>query len=93
MKTHKARTFLRVVVLLAVAFAGSNLAQAQSCNVEWTGDAGDGGQWSNAKNWSPHKVPGPTSDVCIQKKTGDGSCGVAASTQGEYPRSLSIRFW
>jgi hypothetical protein len=22
--------------------------------------------WSNAGNWSPRKVPGPTSDVCIQ---------------------------
>jgi fibronectin-binding autotransporter adhesin len=35
-----------------------------SCSVEWTGNAGNG-SWSTASNWSTHKVPGPTSDVCI----------------------------
>ena len=40
MKTHKARTFLRAGALLAVVVTGGNLAQAQSCNVQWTGNAG-----------------------------------------------------
>ena len=90
MKTHKARTFLRVVVLLAVAFAGSNLAQAQSCNVEWTGDAGDGGQWSNAKNWSPHKVPGPTSDVCILTANGTSGSVLATTTPSISVNSIQL---
>lgn len=64
MKTDKARTFLRLVAVLAVTITGGELAQAQSCNVEWTGNAGDG-LWSTAGNWSTHKVPGLTSDVCI----------------------------
>jgi len=33
-------------------------------SVQWTGNAGDG-KWSTAGNWSTHKVPGPTSNVCI----------------------------
>jgi hypothetical protein len=32
--------------------------------IQWTGNAGDG-RWANAANWSPRKVPGSTSDVCI----------------------------
>jgi hypothetical protein len=39
-------------------------AMASSCSVTWTGNAGNG-SWSTASNWSTHKVPGPTSDVCI----------------------------
>jgi hypothetical protein len=39
-------------------------ASSPSCKVEWTGNAGNGA-WSTAANWSTHKVPGPTSDVCI----------------------------
>jgi hypothetical protein len=66
MKTHKARTFLRAGALLAVVVTGGNLAQA--CSVEWTGNAGNGA-WSTAGNWSTHKVPGPTSDVCIPALT------------------------
>jgi hypothetical protein len=49
MKTHKARTFLRLVAVLAVAVTVGELARAQSCNVEWTRNAGDG-QWSTAGN-------------------------------------------
>ena len=49
MKTHTARTFLHVVALLVVVVIGAKLARAQSCNVEWTGNAGDG-QWSTAGN-------------------------------------------
>ena len=64
MKTHKARMLLRVVAALAVAVAGDNLAQAQTCSVTWTGNAGDG-LWSTAGNWSPSHVPGSTSDICI----------------------------
>jgi len=72
MKTHKAGAFLRVVAVLAVAVTAGNLAQAQSCSVEWTGNAGDS-QWSTAGNWSTHRVPGPTSDVCIL--TANGTSG------------------
>jgi hypothetical protein len=64
MKTHKVPTFLRAGALLAVAVTWGNLAQAQTCSVTWTGNAGDG-LWSTAGNWSPRHVPGATSDVCI----------------------------
>jgi hypothetical protein len=69
MKTHKAKVFLRAVALQAVsglAFAATvgNLAQAQTCTATWTGNANDG-NWNNAANWSPRRVPGPKSDVCI----------------------------
>jgi hypothetical protein len=72
MKTHKVRAFLRALAVLAVAVTGGNLVQAQNCNVEWTGNAGDG-QWSTAGNWSTNRVPGPTSDVCIL--TANGTSG------------------
>jgi hypothetical protein len=68
MKMHNTKMFLRAALLLAFAVTGGNLAQAQksspSCSVTWTGNAGNG-EWSTAGNWSTHKVPGPTSDVCI----------------------------
>ena len=56
MKTHKARTFLHAEVLLAVAVTGGNLAHAQSCNVSWTGNAGNGA-WSTAGNWTTNQDP------------------------------------
>jgi len=63
-KTHNVKALLRAGALLAVAVTGSNLAQAQSCSATWTGNAGNG-LWSAPGNWSPRKVPGPTSNVCI----------------------------
>jgi fibronectin-binding autotransporter adhesin len=68
MKIHCTKQFLRAATLLAAIIYGGNLlAQPQlapSCRVTWTGNAGNGA-WSTAGNWSPRKVPGPTSDVCI----------------------------
>ena len=89
-KTH-VKTLFRIASLLVVAVTGGNLAQAQSCNVQWTNKAGDG-LWSTAGNWSANQEPSPTSDVCIQNTAGDGSCG-GGCVAGEYRRSLSIRFW
>lgn len=82
MKTHKARVFLRAVALpavagLALAVAGGSLAQAQSCNVEWTGNAGTDA-WGTARNWSTNKVPGPTSNVCIFTAPATGSVDATA---------------
>ena len=71
-KTYNVKTLLRAGALLAVAVTGGNLAQAQtsspSCSDSWTGNAGNG-LWSTASNWSTHKVPGLTSDVCIPTLT------------------------
>jgi hypothetical protein len=61
---HNVKTLLRAGALLAVAVTGGNLAQAQTCSATWTGNEGNG-QWSTAGNWSPRKVPGATSNVCI----------------------------
>lgn len=44
--------------------AAAAATAAPSCNVSWTGNAGNG-SWNTASNWSTHKVPGPASDVCI----------------------------
>ena len=83
MKTHKAKTFLRAVALLAVAglavaVAGSNLAEAQNCSVEWTGNASTD-VWGTAGNWSTHQLPGPTSDVCILTAPSTGSVDATAT--------------
>ena len=72
MKTHKVKTFLRAVAVLAVAVTGGNLAQAQTCSVTWTGNAGNGA-WSTAGNWSTNQVPDSTSDVCISNATVDAT--------------------
>ena len=37
---------------------------ASSCTVHWTG-RGDGQLWTDARNWSTGKVPGPSDNVCI----------------------------
>lgn len=72
MKVHKRRTFLRMVAVLTLAVTGGKLAHAQSCNVEWTGNAGTD-VWGTARNWSTDHVPGPTSNVCIFKAPSTGS--------------------
>jgi hypothetical protein len=70
MKIHCTNTkqFLRAAALqAAIIYSGNILAQVQSspsCSGTWTGSAGNGA-WGTAGNWSPRKVPGPTSDVCI----------------------------
>jgi hypothetical protein len=72
MKIHCTKQFLRAAILLAAIIYGGNiLAQAQSCSVTWTGNACSvqSCSWSMAGNWSPRKVPGPTSDVCIPTLT------------------------
>lgn len=52
-------------LLVGVSFGGVSLElQAQTCSVTWTGNAGNG-SWSTVGNWSPRRVPGPKSDVCI----------------------------
>jgi len=89
MKTLKTRTFLRLVVVLIVAAAGGKLAQAQSCNVEWTGNAGDG-QWSTAGNWSTHKVPGATSNVCILTANGTSGSVDALGTSSISVNSIQL---
>jgi hypothetical protein len=89
MKTHEVRTFLRAVAVLAVAVTGASLAQAQSCNVEWTGNAGDG-QWSTAGNWSTHKVPGATSDVCILTANGTSGSVDATATSSISVASIQL---
>ena len=77
MKAHKTMLFLRVVAMLAFAVTGGKLAQAQGCDVEWTGNAGTD-VWGTPGNWSTHQVPGPKSNVCILKAPSTGS--VDAST-------------
>ena len=82
MKIHCTKQFLRAAALLAAIIYGDNiLAQSPSCSVTWTGNAHNG-SWSTASNWSPRKVPGPTSDVRIPiflQANGAGLDGSASS--------------
>jgi hypothetical protein len=80
---------LRAALLLAFAFTASTLAQAQSCNVDWTGNAGDG-NWSTAGNWSTRKVPGPTSDVCILTANGTSGSVDAFTTSSISVHSIQL---
>jgi len=89
MKTHKARAFLRAGVLLAGAVIGGNLAQAQKCSVTWTGNAGNG-SWSTASNWSPRRVPGSTSDVCIPTFTTANGAGLDGSASSIAVHSIQV---
>jgi len=72
MKIDCTKQFLRAAALLAVIIYGGNiLAQAQSCSATWTGNgcSVQSCSWSMAGNWSPRKVPGPTSNVCVPTLT------------------------
>ena len=85
---HDTKMFMRAALLLSFAVSGGNLAQAQSCSVEWTGNAGNG-SWSTPGNWSPSKVPGPTSDVCILNGTADGA-GLNGSSRSVSVHSIQV---
>ncbi len=89
MKTHRARMFLRASGLLAVVLIGGNLAQAQTCTATWTGNARNG-SWSTAGNWSPKKVPGPTSDVCIPIFTTANGAGLDGSASSVSVHSIQV---
>src|SRR5260370_13042092 len=88
-KTHNVKTLLRAGALLAVAVTGGNLAQAQRCSVRWAGKAGNG-SWSTAGNWSPRKVPGPTSDVCIPIFTTANGAGLDGSASSISVHSIQV---
>jgi hypothetical protein len=88
-KTHNVKTLLRAGALLAVAVTGGNLAQAQTCTATWTGNAGNG-SWSTASNWSPRKVPGPTSDVCIPTFTTADGAGLLGSAKSISVHSIQV---
>ena len=89
MKTQKAGTFLRAVALLAVAVTLGSLAAAQTCSITWTGNAGNG-SWSTAGNWSPRKVPGATSDVCIPTFTTANGAGLDGSASSISVHSIQV---
>ena len=90
MKIHCTKQFLRTAALLAAIIYGGNiLAQAQSCSVTWTGNAGNG-SWSTAGNWSPRKVPGPTSNVCIPTLTTADGAGLDGSSSSISVHSIQV---
>ena len=90
MKIHCPKQFLRAAALLAaIIYSGNIVAHAQSCSATWTGNAGDG-NWSNAANWSPRKVPGATSDVCIPLFTTADGAGLNGSTKSVSVHSIQV---
>ena len=88
-KTHSVKTLLRASALLAVAVTGGNLAQGQACSATWTGNAGNG-SWSTAGNWSPKKVPGAASDVCIPTFDQAQGAGLDGSSSTISVRSIQV---
>jgi hypothetical protein len=71
-------------LLLAANAARADLYTCPTGSIQWTGNAHDG-NWNNAGNWKPRKVPGLTSDVCIPSfATADG-----AGLNGSKP-SISV---
>ena len=89
MKTYNTRMFLRTVFLLVVAVIGGNMARAQTCSATWTGNAGNG-SWSTAGNWSPKKVPGPASNVCIPTFTTANGGGLDGSASSVSVHSIQV---
>jgi hypothetical protein len=91
MKIHCTKQFLRAAALLAaIIYSGNILAQSSpSCSVTWTGNAGNG-SWSTASNWSTHRVPGPTSDVCIPTLTTADGAGLLGSTPSISVHSIQV---
>jgi hypothetical protein len=90
MKTHCTKHILHAAALLALIICGGNiLALAQSCSATWTGNAGNG-SWSTASNWSPRKVPGPTSDVCIPTFTTADGAGLDGSSSSISVHSIQV---
>jgi len=93
MKIHGTKQLLRAAALLAVIIYGGNLlAQAQSCSATWTGNACSvqSCSWSMAGNWSPRKVPGPTSDVCIPIFTTANGAGLDGSASSISVHSIQV---
>ena len=88
-KTHNVKTLLCAGALLAIAVTAGNLAQAQTCTATWTGNASDG-NWSNARNWSPRKVPGASSDVCIPTFTTADGAGLNGSSKSVSVHSIQV---
>ncbi len=77
-------------LLLGVCLGGVGLElQAQTCSATWTGNAGNG-SWSTAGNWSPRKVPGATSDVCIPTFTTADGAGLDGSSSTISVHSIQI---
>ena len=64
----KKEKFLVRLSVMSLTLAVSLELHAQTCSAEWTGNAGNGA-WSTAGNWSPRKVPGSASNVCIPTLT------------------------
>src|SRR5579863_8246903 len=71
--------FLVRLSVMSLLLGVSLELQAQTCNVTWTGNEGNG-SWSTAGNWSPRKVPGTTSDVCIPTFTSANGAGLDGSS-------------
>jgi hypothetical protein len=89
-KTHTVKTTLLAAgALLAIAVTGGNLAQAQTCSATWTGNEGNG-SWSTAGNWSPRKVPGASSNVCIPTFTTANGAGLDGSSKSISVHSIQI---
>lgn len=71
MKIHCTKRFLRAAALLAALIYGGHIRAQSSCTATWTGDACtvQSCSWTMAGNWSPRRVPGSTSDVCVPTLT------------------------
>jgi hypothetical protein len=88
-KILNVKALLGAGALLATALTGGNRAQAQTCSSTWTGIAGNG-SWSTADNWSPRKVPGTASNVCIPTFTTANGAGLDGSASSISVHSIQV---
>jgi hypothetical protein len=90
---RKAKFLVRLSVmslLIGVSFGSVSLElQAQTCTATWTGNAGNG-SWSSAGNWSPRKVPGASSDVCIPTFQQAEGAGLDGSSKSISVHSIQV---
>lgn len=77
------------VALLSVAVALAHPARASS-QLTFTGDAHDGGSWSNEKNWSPQQVPEAGDSITIQSPVPGGVARVTGVPSGTLVQDLSL---
>jgi hypothetical protein len=81
--------FLVRLSVMSLLLGVSLELQAQTCTATWTGNAGNG-SWSSAGNWSPRKVPGTSSDVCIPTFQQAQGAGLDGSSKSISVHSIQV---
>jgi hypothetical protein len=76
-------------LLLGTTTAGADIYTCPQGSIQWTGNAHNG-SWNSAGNWSPRKVPGPASDVCIPTFGQANGAGLSGSASSISVHSITV---